>query len=179
MMAQRPTVPSDTEYRPLKQIKMSQSFHPETNQNRPKVPWRPQSLHNKIQTRRPLFTSAELHALKTGMHCTMYQSMGAHPDEVNGIKGTRFAVWAPNAQEVCVICDRNHWKHGENYPRLYTCQHDGWRSLFWRTPYRQLLAGFLVSTARPSTGTRSTGAYQLQALFDKFDKPGQNNRYHF
>nr|WP_228030477.1 1,4-alpha-glucan branching protein GlgB [Gimesia benthica] len=94
---------------------MSQSFHPETNPNRPNVPWRPQSLHNKIQTRRPLFTSAELHALKTGMHCTMYQSMGAHPDEVNGIKGTRFAVWAPNAQEVCVICDRNHWKHGENH----------------------------------------------------------------
>ncbi len=45
----------------------------------------------------------------------MYNSMGAHPDEANGIKGTRFAVWAPNAKEVCIICDSNHWKHGEHY----------------------------------------------------------------
>ena len=45
----------------------------------------------------------------------MYQSMGAHPDEVDGISGTRFAVWAPNAQEVCIVCDKNHWKHGEFY----------------------------------------------------------------
>ncbi|WP_417383666.1 1,4-alpha-glucan branching protein GlgB [Gimesia sp.] len=94
---------------------MSQPSHFESNTNRSTTPWRSQSQQSKSQTRRPLFTSAELHALKTGMHCTMYQSMGAHPDEVDGISGTRFAVWAPNAQEVCIVCDKNHWKHGEFY----------------------------------------------------------------
>ncbi|WP_417378627.1 1,4-alpha-glucan branching protein GlgB [Gimesia sp.] len=94
---------------------MSQPSHFDSSSNRSSTPRRSQSQQALAQTRRPLFTSAELHALKTGMHCTMYQSMGAHPDEVNGITGTRFAVWAPNAQEVCIVCDQNHWKHGEFY----------------------------------------------------------------
>ena len=41
---------------------------------------------------------------------TMYQHLGAHllPEK----NATRFAVWAPNAAEVCVINDRNGWQHG-------------------------------------------------------------------
>lgn len=49
------------------------------------------------------------------MHNTMYQSMGAHLDQVDGVSGTRFAVWAPNATEVCVLCDANGWRHGQHY----------------------------------------------------------------
>ena len=30
--------------------------------------------------------------------CSMYRTLGAHPDVVDGAAGTRFAVWAPNAQ---------------------------------------------------------------------------------
>jgi len=48
-----------------------------------------------------------------GHQNTMYEFQGAHPCEVNGVSGTRFAVWAPNAQEISVSCDRNHWQHGE------------------------------------------------------------------
>ena len=44
----------------------------------------------------------------------MYTFMGAHPDVRDGVAGTRFAVWAPNAQEVSVACDANHWQHGQN-----------------------------------------------------------------
>lgn len=44
----------------------------------------------------------------------MYTVMGAHPDVRDGVAGTRFAVWAPNAQEVSVACDANHWQHGQN-----------------------------------------------------------------
>ncbi|MGE5194866.1 MAG: 1,4-alpha-glucan branching enzyme, partial [Deltaproteobacteria bacterium] len=44
----------------------------------------------------------------------MYSVMGAHPDVQDGSTGTRFAVWAPNAREVSVICDANHWQHGYN-----------------------------------------------------------------
>jgi 1,4-alpha-glucan branching enzyme len=50
--------------------------------------------------------------MRHGMHCLMYSVMGAHPDVRNGRRGVRFSVWAPNAQEVSVVCDANHWTHG-------------------------------------------------------------------
>lgn len=40
--------------------------------------------------------------------------MGAHPDTVDGVAGTRFAVWAPNAREVSVLCDANGWSPGQS-----------------------------------------------------------------
>jgi 1,4-alpha-glucan branching enzyme len=49
------------------------------------------------------------------MYCTAYEWFGAHLVNDGDIVGTRFAVWAPNAKEVCVICDRNGWKHGGFY----------------------------------------------------------------
>ncbi len=51
-------------------------------------------------------------AMRRGMNPMMYHWLGAHPGIENGLAGTRFAVWAPNAQEVCVLLDSNHWKHG-------------------------------------------------------------------
>jgi len=50
-----------------------------------------------------------------GMRSTMYRHLGAHLTEQDGIAGTHFAVWAPNAKEVCVICDSNDWQHGRNW----------------------------------------------------------------
>lgn len=50
-----------------------------------------------------------------GMNSTQYRHLGAHIDVVDGIAGTRFAVWAPNAREVCVLCDDNYWTHGRFY----------------------------------------------------------------
>ena len=44
----------------------------------------------------------------------MYRSLGAHPSEVDGVAGTRFAVWAPNASEVSVICNGNGWTPGRD-----------------------------------------------------------------
>lgn len=49
------------------------------------------------------------------MYCTAYEWFGAHLVEDGPVSGTRFAVWAPNAREVCVICDRNGWQHGGFY----------------------------------------------------------------
>ncbi len=44
----------------------------------------------------------------------MYNSFGAHCDQVDGVTGTRFAVWAPNATEVSIVCDRNEWAAGRD-----------------------------------------------------------------
>lgn len=45
----------------------------------------------------------------------MYQSMGAHLDVVEGVAGVRFAVWAPNAKEVSVLCDQGYWQPGDGF----------------------------------------------------------------
>ncbi|REJ96390.1 MAG: 1,4-alpha-glucan branching protein GlgB [Planctomycetota bacterium] len=57
----------------------------------------------------------EYAALSRGLNCTMYRWMGAHVGHQEGVAGTRFAVWAPNAREVCVLNDRNGWRHGGFY----------------------------------------------------------------
>lgn len=40
---------------------------------------------------------------------TLYEKFGAHVVEQEGVKGVRFAVWAPNAERVCVAGDFNGW----------------------------------------------------------------------
>ena len=80
-------------------------------------------LRSMTATRpRPLLPDADLNQLRNGHHCLLYTRLGAHPDVVDGVSGTRFAVWAPNAQEVCVLCDANGWKHGETHLH---CVEDG------------------------------------------------------
>jgi 1,4-alpha-glucan branching enzyme len=44
-----------------------------------------------------------------GNHLQLYRVLGAHPDELDGVRGTRFAVWAPNASRVSVVGDWNGW----------------------------------------------------------------------
>src|SRR5262249_50450948 len=47
-----------------------------------------------------------------GSHYRAYEKLGAHLAEENGVAGTRFAVWAPNARRVSVVGDFNGWKPG-------------------------------------------------------------------
>ena len=44
-----------------------------------------------------------------GTNCRAYEMLGAHLTEENGEKGVRFTVWAPNANEVSVVGEFNHW----------------------------------------------------------------------
>ncbi len=39
----------------------------------------------------------------------LYDSLGAHAMEHDGVRGVRFAVWAPNATRVAVVGDFNQW----------------------------------------------------------------------
>src|SRR6185369_2366063 len=54
-------------------------------------------------------TEEDVHLFKEGTHYQIYDKLGAHPDTVDGVAGTRFAVWAPNAERVMVIGDWNDW----------------------------------------------------------------------
>lgn len=44
-----------------------------------------------------------------GTHYELYNKMGAHIREENGVSGVHFVLWAPNAKAVCVVSDGNGW----------------------------------------------------------------------
>lgn len=66
----------------------------------------PQTLQTVHHT---LFSEEDIYLFKNGTHYRLYDKMGSHPIEVEGIEGTYFSVWAPNAKELCVIGDFNGW----------------------------------------------------------------------
>jgi len=51
----------------------------------------------------------DLHLINEGRHEQLWQVLGARVTEDDGVAGTAFAVWAPNAQEVQVAGDFNDW----------------------------------------------------------------------
>ena len=57
----------------------------------------------------PLLTDFDIHLFSEGNHHRIYEKLGAHLVEVDGIKGVYFAVWAPNARNVSVLGDFNWW----------------------------------------------------------------------
>lgn len=48
-------------------------------------------------------------AFCAGVYYEAYKKLGAHLMTVDGVEGTYFAVWAPNAQRVSVVGDFNNW----------------------------------------------------------------------
>jgi 1,4-alpha-glucan branching enzyme len=54
-------------------------------------------------------TEDDLYLFGEGSHLRLYEKLGAHPTTLGGRSGTRFAVWAPNAQRVAVMGDFNGW----------------------------------------------------------------------
>jgi 1,4-alpha-glucan branching enzyme len=57
-----------------------------------------------------LLTEDDLFLFNEGSHFHLYDKLGSHPIVVNGVEGTYFAVWAPNATEVFVKGDFNGWQ---------------------------------------------------------------------
>ena len=57
----------------------------------------------------PTVGEVDLHLAGEGRHEELYRKLGAHPTEIDGVAGTSFAVWAPNARAVSVVGDFNSW----------------------------------------------------------------------
>jgi 1,4-alpha-glucan branching enzyme len=68
---------------------------------------------SNVQTH-SLFTDFDINLFKAGKHYRLYEKLGAHLIEKDGIKGVYFAVWAPSAASVSVVGDFNYWTGGEN-----------------------------------------------------------------
>ena len=65
-----------------------------------------------------LSTNFDLHLHGEGTLYHSYDSFGAHLTELDGLKGTRFSVWAPNAHTVTVTGDFNDWDTRRHPMRL-------------------------------------------------------------
>ena len=56
-----------------------------------------------------LITDHDLHLFNEGTHYRLYDKLGAHRVTVDGVAGTYFAVWAPNARQVFVMGEWSGW----------------------------------------------------------------------
>lgn len=63
----------------------------------------------------PTLGELDLHLIGEGRHEELWKALGAHPMTVQGVTGTRFTVWAPDARGVRVSGDFNYWD-GAAYP---------------------------------------------------------------
>ena len=57
----------------------------------------------------PTLGEVDLHLVGEGRHEALWERLGAHPREVDGVRGTAFAVWAPAGRAVSVVGDFNGW----------------------------------------------------------------------
>jgi 1,4-alpha-glucan branching enzyme len=55
------------------------------------------------------FTDFDIHLFRQGKHFKLYEKLGSHVMEHQGVIGTYFAVWAPNASSISVIGNFNGW----------------------------------------------------------------------
>ncbi|PZA09073.1 1,4-alpha-glucan branching enzyme [Rhodopseudomonas palustris] len=57
----------------------------------------------------PILTDFDLYLLGEGTDQRLYDKLGAHPMELDGVAGVGFVVLAPNARRVSVVGDFNYW----------------------------------------------------------------------
>ena len=72
-----------------------------------------------------IFTDFDSYLFHQGTNYEAYRKLGAHIVEENGVWGTNFAVWAPNAQLVTVVTAKTGWDH-ENW--MHRCE---WDNAVW------------------------------------------------
>ena len=74
-------------------------------------------IYDPYAFRSPRLTDFDTYLFGEGNHHRIYEKLGAHLTEINGIRGVHFAVWAPNARNVSVIGDFNNWDGREHQMR--------------------------------------------------------------
>ncbi|MGF1658551.1 MAG: 1,4-alpha-glucan branching protein GlgB [Rubrimonas sp.] len=57
----------------------------------------------------PVLGEQDEHYFSEGAHLRLWERLGAHPMTHEGVEGTHFAVWAPDARRVSVVGQFNDW----------------------------------------------------------------------
>ncbi|RMD54750.1 MAG: 1,4-alpha-glucan branching protein GlgB [Nitrospirae bacterium] len=68
------------------------------------------------------FTDFDIQLFKEGNHYRLYEKLGSHLMNIDGVNGTYFAVWAPNAESVSVFGSFNGW---DQYSHRLRMREDG------------------------------------------------------
>ncbi|MEU3702690.1 1,4-alpha-glucan branching enzyme [Streptomyces anulatus] len=63
----------------------------------------------------PAIGELDLHLIGEGRHEELWRALGSEPMEHQGVAGTRFTLWAPNARGVRITGDFNYWD-GTGFP---------------------------------------------------------------
>jgi len=66
----------------------------------------------------PVLGEKDIWWLAEGSHLRPYEILGARLRELEGVQGTSFTVWAPNASRVAVLGDFNFWDNRRHPMRL-------------------------------------------------------------
>jgi 1,4-alpha-glucan branching enzyme len=61
-----------------------------------------------------LLSDFDIQLFRAGKHYHLYSKLGSHVVTHRGVKGTYFAVWAPNARYVAVVGNFNGWNRGSH-----------------------------------------------------------------
>ena len=99
-----------------------------------------------------LLTDFDIHLWAEGSHFRAYEKLGAHLAEADGVAGTQFAVWAPNARRVAVVGDLNGWRPDRHPMRPVAS------SGIWECFIPGVGAGLPACRSRAAVRTESPGA---------------------
>ena len=66
----------------------------------------------------PTLTEYDLYLFNSGDHRRIYDKLGSHAIEMNGVSGVQFSVWAPNAQGVSLVGSFNNWDRRRHAMRV-------------------------------------------------------------
>ncbi|MBS0376493.1 MAG: 1,4-alpha-glucan branching protein GlgB [Proteobacteria bacterium] len=103
--------------RPLRALHAAGLFEGRLPYRRPLVPYRLRVRyadgHERVRHDpyyfAPQLSDYDLHLYGEGQHYRLWSKFGAHPLVLEGLSGTHFAVWAPNAARVSVVGPFNLW----------------------------------------------------------------------
>jgi len=113
----------------------------------------------------PILSEYDLYLFNQGNHFEIYEKLGAHFIQHQGVSGVSFAVWAPSAARVSVVGDFNQWDG-----RRHAMRRRG-ASGIWELFVPQLGQGLLYKyEIRTTDGTLLTKADPFAFCFEKRPK---------
>lgn len=111
-----------------------------------------------------LFSDFDINLFKSGKHYRLYEKFGAHCTTLNGVQGTYFAIWAPNAKAVSVIGSFNHWNDTQG-------------KLFVRWDSSGIWEGFIPKVSSGDLYKYKIWASDSSEVFEKADPYARRNEH--